>query len=68
MLMIYQNWLLAVTKIQILKITHNYNSRTHIYRKIVGSHKDTNFESNSQELAMACLSISRCWKSQRYKF
>ena len=45
--------LLEVTKIQILKVIHNteiYNMAGYI---VVGSHKDTNFESNSQPVAGA---------------
>ena len=68
MLMIYQNWLLAVTKVQILKVIHNTSTITSKSVTVVSNHKDTNFENNSQ-LRIGKVSIpSGCWKSKRYKF
>ncbi len=39
--------LLEITKIQILKVIHNCFGRPK-NQPVVGDHKDTNFESNSQ--------------------
>ena len=44
----YKLPLLEVTKIQILKVIHNYMMGADGLQAVVGSHKDTNFESNSQ--------------------
>ena len=60
--------LLEVTKIQILKVIHNNNITFPKFWKVVGSHKDTNFESNSQQVMATLPDESSCWKSQRYKF
>ena len=60
--------LLEITKIQILKVIHNGSSAEAFWAAVVGSHKDTNFESNSQLIIQRSLKVSRCWKSQRYKF
>ena len=40
--------LLEITKIQILKVIHNQRVRQIFSTRVVESHKDTNFESNSQ--------------------
>ncbi len=40
--------LLGVTKVQILKVIHNAFQKQKNALVVVGSHKDTNFESNSQ--------------------
>ena len=42
--------LLEVKKIQILKVIHNRCAEQTEWEDVVGSHKDTNFESNSQQL------------------
>ena len=42
--------LLEVTKIQILKVIHNTAENCKSIFCVVGSHKDTNFESNSQHI------------------
>ena len=60
--------LLGVTKIQILKVIHNSGVYTKTKLPVVGNHKDTNFESNSQLQAGYYPKIESCWKSQRYKF
>ena len=60
--------LLEVTKIQILKVIHNDFSLYNFSNTVVGSHKDTNFESNSQPKSKADIIYTGCWKSQRYKF
>ena len=41
--------MLEVTKIQILKVIHNPSMYLLFSILVVGSHKDTNFESNSQQ-------------------
>ena len=60
--------LLEVTKIQILKVIHNDYSTCRVGRTVVGSHKDTNFESNSQLEILIKETDRGCWESQRYKF
>ena len=60
--------LLEVTKIQILKVIHNCNCGRTGGSAVVGSHKDTNFESNSQHRDLQYGWVYSCWKSQRYKF
>ena len=40
--------LLEITKIQILKVIHNCLISANSVLIVVGNHKDTNFESNSQ--------------------
>ena len=60
--------LLEITKIQILKVIHNSKRPAHTPIAVVGSHKDTNFESNSQRMVIQIFTYSSCFKSQRYKF
>ncbi len=60
--------LLGVKKIQILKVIHNTVVSRFYERNVVGNHKDTNFESNSQLSYSSILDKGGCWKSQRYKF
>ena len=60
--------LLEVTKIQILKVIHNCMLYQENPLHVVGSHKDTNFESNSQQTVVVAGYFPSCWKSQRYKF
>ena len=43
--------LLEITKIQILKVIHNEWIQENKWESVVGDHKGTNFESNSQRLA-----------------
>ena len=40
--------LLEITKVQILKVIHNAGGAGGYYGLVVGNHKGTNFESNSQ--------------------
>ena len=65
---LYCNVLLEVTKIQILKVIHNNSSGSLRLSIVVGSHKDTNFESNSQLPNCSFSGQGSCWESQRYKF
>ena len=60
--------LLEITKIQILKVIHNVQQGLNPQNEVVGNHKDTNFESNSQLRDVAKDVTIGCWKSQRYKF
>ena len=49
--------LFEVTKIQILKVIHNFIIDIKISNIVVGSHKDTNFESNSQQFLYSSLAL-----------
>ena len=60
--------LLEITKVQILKVIHNTIVQEQISIGVVGNHKGTNFESNSQPKCRLQNPILSCWKSQRYKF
>ena len=60
--------LLEITKIQILKVIHNRSATFSLLSIVVGSHKDTNFESNSQLTPKTAIPKYGCFKSQRYKF
>ena len=60
--------LLGVKKIQILKVIHNTVVSRFYERNVVGNHKDTNFESNSQRKWKAPIRVLCCWESKRYKF
>ena len=51
-----------------LKAIHNSASRTVELMSVVSDYKDTNFESNSQQLARLADALGRCFRLQRYKF
>jgi len=60
--------LFQITKIQILKVIHNRPIKTGEVFIVVSNHKDTNFESNSQQDEGLNVLNACCFKSQRYKF
>ena len=60
--------LLEITKIQILKVILNKILFVILNLSVVSNHKDTNFESNSQQVFQQDFVLECCFKSQRYKF
>ena len=59
--------LLSISKLQNLKVIHNYVTRGMAYFLVVINHKTTEFESNSQRAVVIISLIMRCYQSQNYK-